>query len=162
MTRMSISTQFQSRPASRSPFIADSNLNPNVFLRRMERLRGGGAKSDAGTPKATVQFSDAKLLLESEALENAWRFEVAALMIGKRLGTAEAAAVAKRARAATVAVVRRIERAKASTLAGLQVKARAVLWRRNGEPLEADGLFDAPSRDEQTDVEMSSDRRMSR
>ena len=28
--------------------------------------------------KATVQFCDAKLLLEAEVLETAWRFEVAA------------------------------------------------------------------------------------
>jgi hypothetical protein len=158
MTRLSISTQFRSRPTSQSPFIADANLNPNAFVRRMERLSGGRTKADAGAPKAAVQFSDAKLLLESQALETAWRFEVAALIIGKRLKTAEAAAVAKRARAATAAVVRRIERAKASTFAGLQVKARAVLWRRNGEPLEADGLFDAGSREEQADMEMLRDR----
>ena len=155
MTKLSISPDFQRRPASPSPFIADADLNPNAFLRRMERVRRGRADGHEGAAKATVQLADAKLLLEAEVLETAWRFEVAALMISKRLKSAEAAAVATKARAATASVVRRIERAKASTFAGLQVKARAVLWRRNGEPLEADGLFDDAR---QTDVGTSGDR----
>jgi hypothetical protein len=158
MTKLSISPDFQRRPASPSPFIAETNLNPNAFVRRMERLRRSRADSNEGVAKATVQFVDAKLLLEAEVLETAWRFEVAALMISKRLKTVEAAAVAKKARAATASVVRRIEKANASTFAGLQVKARAVLWRRNGEPLEADGLFDAASETQQNDVGTSDDR----
>ena len=53
----------------------------------------------------------------------------------KRLNTPEADAMARSARAATARVAGRIEAARAITLDGPQVKARAILWRRNGEPL---------------------------
>jgi hypothetical protein len=154
MSKLSISAQFQGRPASPSPFIVGGDLNPNGLLSRMERLNARREKREAAA-KSKVQLSDATLLLEADAMENAWRFEVAALIVAKRLKTPEADDVAKRARAVTASVVRRIEQAKATTVAGLQVKARAVLWRRNGEPLEEDGLFDASTRDEPIEADAS-------
>ena len=81
------------------------------------------------------QRLDAKLLREGEDFEAAWAYEVATLIAMKRLNTPEADAMAKSARAATARVAARIEAARAITLDGLKVKARAILWRRNGEPL---------------------------
>jgi hypothetical protein len=127
-------------------------------LKRMKRLdaRREKAKAEALAPRP--QVSDAELLREGEALENAWRFEVAALMVLRRLNTPEVAAVAERARAVTQAVVERIEAARAISPAGREVKARAVLWRRNGEPLEDESCDATASNDNAIDMEMSHDR----
>ena len=82
------------------------------------------------------QHLDARLLEDGEALEAAWGYEIATLILMKRLRTPEADAAAKAARAATALIVDRIEAANAMTLDGLKVKARAVLWTRDGEPRE--------------------------
>jgi hypothetical protein len=121
----------------------------------MERLSAMRGDTSA---KPAPQYSDAKLVREREALESAWRYEVAALMVMKRLNTVEAAAIAKAARAATAMVVKRIETARAMTLEGLNVKARAILWRRHGEPLEADARDDLDFRGAQTESSISRDR----
>ena len=86
---------------------------------------------------APPQHLDARLLEDGEALEIAWGYEITTLIAKKRLKTPEADAVANEARAAAALVVARIEAAKALTLDGLKVKARAILWTRNGEPLGA-------------------------
>jgi hypothetical protein len=149
MTKVSIPSEFQRRPALQLPFLKNPHLNPNAFLRRMQRVNAGRANVWAGAAKPAAIFSDARLLMDNEALETAWRYEVAALMVMKELNTPEAAAIANQARAATAAVVRRIETARATTPAGRQVKARAILWRRDGEPLEPDFQRDAARDDEQ-------------
>jgi hypothetical protein len=77
---------------------------------------------------------DAHLLADGEALEAAWQAELRA-MIAARRGGAEALAAARSARADSEAIVRRIEAARALTLDGLKVKARAESWRRDGELL---------------------------
>ncbi|HYA73547.1 MAG TPA: hypothetical protein VEF36_10375 [Roseiarcus sp.] len=84
------------------------------------------------------QHLDARLLEDGEALEIAWAYEITMLIAKKRLRTPEADALANEARAAAALVVSRIEAANALTLDGLKVKARAILWTRNGEPLGAD------------------------
>ncbi len=77
---------------------------------------------------------DAKLLREGEDFEAAWAYEVATLIAMKRLNTPEADAIARSARAATARVAARIEAARAITLDGLKVKARAICG-ADGEPL---------------------------
>ncbi len=78
---------------------------------------------------------DARLLKVGEDFEAAWAYEVASLIALKRLATPEADALARSARQATARIAAKIEAARALTLDGLKVKARAILWRRNGEPL---------------------------
>ena len=56
-------------------------------------------------------------------------------MIAARRGGAEALAAARAARDQCEAIVRRIETARALTLDGLKVKARAESWRSDGKPL---------------------------
>jgi hypothetical protein len=87
---------------------------------------------------------DAHLIADGEALEAAWQAELRA-MIAARRGGAEALAAARAGRADSEAIVRRIEAARALTLDGLKVKARAESWRRDGEPLAPE------SADEQQD-----------
>ena len=154
MSKVSISAEFRSRPSLRFPFPGGEHINQDAFLKRMERRDARREKAKADAIRPAPQYPDAALLEAGEALENAWRFEVAALMVTRRLNNPEVAAVAQKARAATEAVVTRIEATKALTLAGLAVKARASLWRRDGEPLEEESRAD----DELTDIEMSHDR----
>jgi hypothetical protein len=113
----------------------------------MERLntRRDAARTDAARP--APQHLDAKLLKELAALDKAWTYEVAASFVANRLNTAEADEIATAARVASAVIARRIEVATALTLDGLKVKARAALWRRHGEPLEAESLDDRPSVD---------------
>jgi hypothetical protein len=158
MSKVSISAEFRSRPSLQFPFPGGEHINQDAFLKRMKRLDARREKAKAEALAPTPQVSDAELLREGEALENAWRFEVAALMVLRRLNTSEVAAVAERARAVTQAVVERIEAARALTPAGLEVKARAILWRRDGEPLEDEGCDAAASNDNAIDMEMSHDR----
>ena len=158
MSKVAISAEFRSRPSLQFPFPGGEHLNQEAFLKRMARLDARREKAKEVVPAPAPRVSDAELLREGEALENAWRFEVAALMVMRRLNTPEVAAVAERARAVTQAVVERIEAARALTPAGLEVKARAVLWRRDGEPLEDENCDVAASNDNAIDMEMSHDR----
>ena len=72
---------------------------------------------------------DAHLIADGEALEAAWQAELRA-MIAARRGGAEALAAARAARDESEAIVGRIEAARALTLDGLKVKARAESWRQ--------------------------------
>jgi hypothetical protein len=157
MSKVAISAEFRSRPALRFPFPGGEHLNHEAFLKRMERLDARRDRTRPAPVAPAPQVSDAELLRDGEALENAWRFEIAALMVTRRLNTADAAAVVQRARAATEAVVERIEATKAATLEGLEVKARAILWRRDGEPLEEQGLFEVANDERLSDIELSHD-----
>jgi hypothetical protein len=157
MSKVSISAEFRSRSSLRFPFPRGEHLNQDAFLKRMERLDARRQKAWTTVLTPALQLPDAALVRDGEALESAWRFEVAALMVTRRLNTPDAEAVAQRARAVTEAVVQRIEATKAATLEGLEVKARAILWRRDGEPLEGEGLFEVANDERLSDIELSHD-----
>jgi hypothetical protein len=142
MDKFSVSMDFRGSSSSRLPLSLRRYVNPDAFLDRMERLnarRIGGRGAISSAP----QHPDAVLLREGAALDDAWRYEVATLIVQKRLNTPEADAIAEAARAATADIARRIEAAEAMTLDGLKVRARAMLWSRHGEPLEEEGLDEA-------------------
>jgi len=101
----------------------------------MDRL---GPRRDAARSvplEAPPQPLDARLIADGEALEAAWQAEIRA-MIAARRGGAQAVAAAQAARAQSEAIVARIEAARALTLDGHKVKARAESWRRDGAPLK--------------------------
>jgi hypothetical protein len=113
---------------------------------RVERLE---ARHRCYAPSAVVASPrrlDAALLEQGRAFERAWAKEVAALIVLKRNDTPEARFATRRARAACERLATRIELARAATLDGLKVKARAILWRRNGEPLGRIGSNGQPIR----------------
>jgi len=89
---------------------------------------------------------DAALLQHGGAFERAWAEEVAALIALKRSGAPQARLAARRARVITARLARRIETARAVSLDGLKVKARAHLWRRHGEPFGRIGPDGQPVR----------------
>lgn len=102
-----------------------------VLQRRMERF---GSSSDAARSaplESSPQALDAHLLADGEALEAAWQAELRT-MIAARRGSAEALVEAQAARDECEAIVGRIEAARALTLDGLKVKARAQSWRSDG------------------------------
>jgi hypothetical protein len=101
-------------------------------VERLEARRRRYAPSAITTPSRAL---DAALLEQGKAFELAWAKEVATLIALKRNDTAEARFAARRARSATERLATRIELARTVSLDGLKVKARAILWRRNGEPL---------------------------
>ncbi|MGO4871551.1 MAG: hypothetical protein ACLPGW_13240 [Roseiarcus sp.] len=109
---------------------------------RVERFDARRNRGRTGAVTSTPRHLDAELLDHGRAFEAAWAHELATLIEMKRLRTAEAEAVARSAREATAAVAAKIEMACAITLDGLKVKARAILWRRNGEPLGTIGPAD--------------------
>jgi hypothetical protein len=158
MTKISISAEFRSRPALQFPFSQGEQFNHDAFLRRRERLNARRENATTVISRPAPHYTEAMLLQDGEALETAWRYEVAALMVMRRLKTAEALAIAAAARSATKTVVQRIEAAKTDTRGGLDVKARAILWRRDGEPLTPDRHEDAAYDDEPADAEWSFDR----
>lgn len=85
-------------------------------------------------PVATPQRLDHELLEDGGAFEAAWAKEIAALIALKRRAMPQAQAIADETRAETERLAARIEAARCRTFDGLKVKARAQLWRRNGEP----------------------------
>ncbi len=116
-----------------------------VLQRRMDQF---GPRRDAARSaplESPPQPLDANLIADGEALEAAWQAELRA-MIAARRGGAEALATARAARGDSEAIVSRIEAARALTLDGLKVKARAESWRRDGEPLAS-----AAAEDQQED-----------
>ena len=113
---------------------------------RVERIEARRKRYAPGAVTAPSRALDAALLEQADAFEAAWAEEVATLIALKRSDTPQARCAARRARAATARLARRIESARAVSLAGLQVKARAILWRRNGEPLGRIGPNVPPSR----------------
>jgi hypothetical protein len=102
---------------------------------RVERLEARRRRYAPSAVMAPPRALDAALLEQGRAFERAWAKEVGTLIALKRNDTAEARFAARRARAATERLAARIETARAVSLEGLKVKARAILWRRNGEPL---------------------------
>lgn len=151
MHKFSISADFRGPSSSRSAALSHINVNPDAFLDRMERItvRRVGARSAVASPP---QHPDAKLLLDREALDTAWRYEVATLIVQKRLNSPEADAIAHAARAATAQIAARIEAARAVTLDGLKAKARAFLWSRHGEPLEGYDFEDGAADEAETET----------
>lgn len=137
MSKFSIAMDYE-RPASKFTPNNRQRFNQAAYLRRMERCdaRRNAARSVAVAP--APRHLDARLLEEGEALEAAWQREVATLIVMRRLKTPEADAAANAARSACALIVGRIEKASAMTLDGLKVKARAILWTRNGVPLGAE------------------------
>jgi len=105
---------------------------------RVERFEAHRRRT-LGPMVAPSRSLDAALLKEGVAFERTWSKEVAALIALKRNDTIETRIVAQRSRAATARLADRIEMARAASLAGLKVKARVQLWRRNGEPLDLTG-----------------------
>ena len=106
-----------------------------AFLIRMARLDAKRNELQVASTIAEPATPDVALLAERKAFEDAWAVEIEAMIRMKRIRTAEATAIADAARAATARVVRRIELAQAATFEGFKLKARAALWRRDGEPL---------------------------
>lgn len=112
--------------------------SPHVFelgalfgrVERLEARRRRRSPSPFLAPPARLDF---ELLVDGAAFEAAWAEEVGSLIALKRLGTPQAEMAADAARAVTERLAARIEAARPSTLDGLKVKARAQLWRRNGE-----------------------------
>jgi len=102
---------------------------------RVERLEARRKRYAPSAVMAPPRALDAALLEQGGAFERAWAKEIATLIALKRSDTPEARFAARRARAATERLAERIETARAVSLDGLKVKARAILWRRNGEPL---------------------------
>jgi hypothetical protein len=135
MINLSVSADFRARQSVKPPSSSYGRVNQEAFLRRMERMNTKHQRPPSDAIKSARPHLDAKLLEARVALDSAWSYEVAALMVMKRLNTPEAAAIAQAARAASTFVAERIMRTPARTLDGLRVKARADLWRRHGEPV---------------------------
>jgi predicted ABC-class ATPase len=108
----------------------------DALFRRLERFEARRNAERTSAVTSLARRRDAELLELGGAFEAAWAHELAALIDMKRLKTPEAEALTRSARAATALIAAKIEAASATTLDGLKVKARAILWRRNGEPLE--------------------------
>jgi len=142
MDKLPVSADFRTPSSSRMLPWGRRYVNSDIFLDRMDRLNVRRNDGRAGAIDSAPQHADAGLLRESEALDSAWRFEIATLQVQKRLNTPEADAIAEAARVASAQIARRIDAAKAVTLDGLQAKARAILWSRHGEPLEDERLED--------------------
>ena len=136
MTKFSISTDSDRRAWSKLRAYDGQYFELDALFRRLERFeaRCGGERTSAVTSLARRR--DAELLEQGEAFEAAWAHELVTLIEMKRLKTPQAEALARTARATTALIAAKIERTSATTLDGLKVKARAILWRRNGEPLE--------------------------
>jgi hypothetical protein len=142
MDKFSVSADFRTPSSSRLLPLGRRYVNPDAFLDRMDRLNVRRRDGRLGAINSAPQHADAALLFECEALDSAWRYEVATLLVQKRLNTPEADAIAEAARAASAQIARRIDAAKAITLDGLQAKARALLWSRHGEPMDDEGFED--------------------
>jgi hypothetical protein len=113
---------------------------------RVERLEARRRRYAPSAIVAPPRALDAALLEQGRAFERAWAKEVATLIALKRNDRAEARFAARRARAACERLAERIELTGAVSLDGLKVKARAILWRRNGEPLGRIGSDGQPIR----------------
>ncbi len=147
MTMISISTDAKGRGAREPRDRGHRYFELDALFGRLERFEARRQGGRTGAVTSIPRRPDAKLLEEGEDFEAAWAYEIATLIAMKRRASPEADAIARAARAATARRAARIEAARAITLDGLKVKARAILWRRNGEPLGRIAP-DAPSFDE--------------
>lgn len=116
--------------------------SPRVFelgalFGRIERLEARRRRRSPSLFAAPPARLDVELMADGAAFETAWAEEVGALIALKRTNTPLAEMTIDAARARTERLAARIEAARPSTLDGLKVKARAQLWRRNGEPTQA-------------------------
>jgi len=134
MTKLTFAAAFESLQSLKPSGLARQQFNQQALARRMDRI----GSRPAGRPvlvSSVPQHLDARLLEDGAALETAWQAELATMVAFRRTPTLERRAAVKAARAAAEAIVARIETARALTLDGLRIQARAVLWRRDGEPL---------------------------
>ena len=147
MTSFSISTDSSCRGLSG---LWDNNrryFDLGALFGRVEIFEARRNGSRTGAVTSAPRRLDAKLLEAGEDFEAAWAYEIETLIAVKRLATPEADSVARSARAATARVAARIAASRAITLDGLKVKARAILWRRNGEPLGMVGAVDRSAKE---------------
>lgn len=132
----SISTNPRVRALSSMPAPSPRVFELGVLFGRIERLEARRSRRPSSALATAPARLDAEILEDGAAFEAAWAEEIAALIALKREETPQAERAAQIARAATERLAARIEDARAGTLDGLKVKARALLWRRNGEPLK--------------------------
>ena len=130
-TTIALSPDFQDLSSLRKLAWRFDRAGRSKFLNRMARL--DAERDDRPIESASGQ-GDADLSNERQALDKAWAVEVQTLIFSRRTRTAAALETAKAAREATARIVRRIEATPAETADGFKAKARAALWRRNGEP----------------------------
>jgi hypothetical protein len=132
-------THSRVRALSEMPEPSPCFFELGALFGRVERFEARRNRRPAGAVTSSAARLDVQLLDDGALFEAAWAEEVAALIALKRINTSQAECAARCARAATERLAARIEASRASTLDGLKVKARAILWRRNGEPLETFG-----------------------
>ena len=77
MDKFSVSVDFRTPSSSRSLPLGRRYVNPDAFLDRMDRLNARRADGRSGAINSAPQHPDAALLRECEALDSAWRYEVA-------------------------------------------------------------------------------------
>ena len=135
MTKFTFSAAFESIQSLKPSGFSRQQFNQQALSRRMDRLGSRPNAARAGGVASAPQHLDARLLEDGAALEAAWQAELKAMIAFRRGKTSETQALAHAAREACAAIVARIETARALTLDGLKVQARAVLWRRDGVPL---------------------------
>jgi hypothetical protein len=152
MTKFTISSAFVSLHSLKPSGYSRQKFNQYALSRRVAQLSMRHGNGRNGAVVSIPQHLDARLIEDGHALEVAWQVEIKTLIAHKRRRSEEARAAARTARAATERVVRRIETARALTLEGLKVQARAVLWRRDGEPLGPEIPDDRASDDAWTDM----------
>lgn len=136
MTKISFSRASDRYVRSKSRAYDRKYFELDALFRRLERFEARRRGGRSGAVTSSARRTDAELLEQGKAFEAAWAHEVTTLIEMKRSRTPEAEAVAESARAAAARIAARIQTARATTLDGLKVKARAILWRRNGEPLQ--------------------------
>jgi hypothetical protein len=134
---MTLAADFQDLAQLQKSTLNLRNAGRRAFLVRMTRLDAKQRESRATDASATLAHLDLELLKAREALDNAWAVEVEKMILMKRTGTSQASADFEAAKTATKQIALRIEMLHASTPDGFKVKARAALWRSNGEPLSA-------------------------
>lgn len=129
----SVTHTIRARTLSAMPGPSPRVFDLGALFGRIERLEARRRRWIGAVAVAPAR-PDVELLADGAAFEAAWSAEVAALIAFKRRNTPQAEAAVGAARAATARLAARIESARPAGLEGLKVKARAQLWRRNGEP----------------------------
>ena len=127
----------RARALSSMPAPSPRVFELGVLFGRIERLEARRRRRSPSLFAAPPARLDVELLADGAAFEAAWAEEVDALIALKRLNTPHNEMAVSVARAAMERLAACIEAARPSTLDGLKVKARAQLWRRNGELTQA-------------------------